>query len=272
MKLALQRREMLGGMVGTLLASPLLSSCLADAQGLLIPATAPFEVVAKSAVGVSINVVAGTLVNVEYTTPNGNDPARFANMLYVWSVSDDTVPWNRTPETRSPVIGNAPQGDQNITNVSITDGAYLVGYAVGPAEGSPPSWSPYRAVVASAFIPPVTGDSSTAAYTDAAADLDLRFVGSTSLAYGFSFLSGFRAASSGAWAGLWQGAAASYTIPPVWAAAIQEDTNTGVAGLNGIRIVRNGTYTLGLFAEGYDPSSSKLDLTRLAATLTFFMP
>ena len=264
----LRRREMLGGLAGALAAAPLVSSSLVRAQDALQLASTPFKVLSRAAVTLQVNFVGGTLINVGYTTPNGNNPAGFGNTLHLWPSTADAVPWNREPEASAVVLGTSSQGDQNLLDVSITDGAYLIGYAVGPAR-TPPVWSPYSGVVATAFIPPATGGSANANYAYASAALDLRFVGSVSLVYRFAFLSGFRARSSGAWVGLWTGATTSYAVPPDWSAAIRSDSEAGVSGLNDIRIVRNGTYTLGLYAEGYDADPAKLDLTRLAASLTF---
>lgn len=268
MTAALRRREVLGGLAGALVLPPLASSGLLHAQEALPLVTTPFKVVSRATIALTINVVGGTLVNIGYTTPTGNNPAAFGNTLHLWSTSAGTVPWNRPPEASAAVIGSAERSDQNLLDISITDDAYLIGYAVGPVRAAP-AWSPYCGVVASAFIPPGTGGSDGASYAYASPKLDLDFVGSASLVYRFAFLSGFRARSSGAWVGLWTGSTASYTVPPDWFDAIRLDSEAGVSGLNGIRIVRGGTYALGLFAEGYDADPAKLGLTRLAAALTF---
>lgn len=259
----LRRRDVLVGLTSLLVLSPLAASHVwAD----VLSDNASFTVISKSVVTLTINFVAGTLINVSYTTPSGNNPAAFNNTFYLWSVGDNTVPWNLSPEVSIPVIGSSSQSDQNLLDVSITKGAYLVGYAVGPMKTTS-SWSPYCDVVASAFIPAITdGDTQTNNFSTT---LELDFVGTASLVYHFAFLPGFRAQSSGAWIGLWKGTGASYTEAPAWFDKIDLDTEEGISGLNGLQIVRQSIYTLALFAEGYNADRTKLDLTRQAANLTF---
>lgn len=263
--LPLRRREVLIGLMGTIAGVPVLAASPLESEPVSKALPSP-NMLSTESVNLQINYVGGTLVNFGYTTPNGNQPNTHGNTAYLWSVTDPTVPWNRPPEASAIIVGDTPAGDQNFINVNITDNAYIIGYALGPKDKAP-VWSPYKKVVASAYIPPSTETRTEFVYKSAS--LVLQFVGATSLVYQFAFLSGFMAKTSGAWAGLWKNSTVSYTIPPSWFAAIEIDSESGTSGLNGITIEHGATYALGLYVDGFDPDPTKLDLVRLACSVSF---
>ncbi|MEQ9889681.1 hypothetical protein [Pectobacterium aroidearum] len=224
--------------------------------------------ITQQATTLSINLVAGTLLNFSYHTLSGNQPADYQNQVFLWSVSSDDVPWSSPAVAQSAILLDLPDGDQNLDNVEISAGAYILGYAVGPqhAEGE---WSRYLNVVASAYIPAQLPGEQRRAAEPNRCSITPTFVGVSSLACDFAFLPGFNAKASNSWIGLWEGESISWTTPPKWFAAIAIDTNAGTAGINELSIVSGQKYTLGLYTSGYSSQALTLDLQRLACTATF---
>ncbi len=217
-------------------------------------------------VSISINLVTGTLINFSYASPTGNQPNTYGNVAYLWPVSADSVPWDTDPVACSPIILNQEAGDQNFIDIAVTNQAYIVGYAVGP-KNADTGWSAYSNVVASAYIPAGTTPGNRQGNTTST--IKPLYVGSDSLAYTFEFLPGFQASLSGAWVGLWEGEATSYTVAPKAHSPILIGSNAGTSGMNGISLKQGQSYTLGLFCSGYNKDSQKLNLQRLACTTTF---
>ncbi|UCZ75916.1 hypothetical protein LHK94_02550 [Dickeya zeae] len=224
--------------------------------------------ITQQATTLSINLVAGTLVNFSYHTLTGNQPAHYQNQVFLWPVSDNEIPWSSPAIAQGAILLNQPDGDQNLDNIAISSGAYILGYAVGP-EYAQDAWSRYLNVVASAYIPALLNGG----YRD---DTELNrcsitpaFVGVSSIACNFSFLPGFNAKASASWIGVWEGETVSWTTPPKWFSAITVDSNTGTVGINEISIVSGQKYTLALYTSGYDIQAQRLDLQRLACTATF---
>jgi len=258
----------LAGAASTLQLGPVSRSALAAAQetntaGEPADTRQALTVLSAQQTAVHINLVSGTLLNFGYKTPTGNQPEAYKNIAYLWPVSNNSIPWNSEPENQTQILLNRPSGDQNFKNINITTGAYIVGFAVGPKVPGTP-WSPYLNVVASAYIPaqPTNARPPIARSTN----LKPLYIGTNSLAYGFSFLPGYNPALSGAWVGLWEGEAASYVAPPRWASPILLTGNEGTSGLSGVILSTGEKYTLGLFASGYNQDSKKLDLLRRACT------
>ncbi|WP_146347292.1 hypothetical protein [Falsiphaeobacter marinintestinus] len=224
------------------------------------------------AVSVQHNLVTGTLINFGYRTPAGNQPSEFQNGVYLWPVSANQIPWTSPSVAQDGILLNQPRGDQNLTNIALGTDAYILGYAVGPdtpktADNTGTYWTEFGNVVASAYI---AGTSKSLTLQETARCLvKPLFVGTNSLSYQFEFLTGFFAARSGAWAGVWEGSAVSYAVPPKWHAKIQIESSQGVSGLNGLNFERGQKYTIGLYPTGYSDDPASLDLKRLAAFSVF---
>jgi transglutaminase-like putative cysteine protease len=68
---------------------------------------------------------------------------------------------------------------------------------------------------------------------------------------------------------LWPGQPDTYSESPKWFAPIESGVSEQDAALNGVLLKSASPYTLGLFSSGFDTSAARLDLTRLAARVTF---
>ncbi|GAB7204763.1 hypothetical protein OS21_12520 [Dickeya oryzae] len=161
----MKRREFLAGSLATVVSLPFyVRSEKWVAEAKLVSTTMtpllnsePTVLLADSAMTqqattLNINLVSGTLVNFSYHTLTGNQPSHYQNQVFLWPVSDNEIPWSSPAIAQSVILLNQPDGDQNLDNIAISSGAYILGYAVGP-EYAQDAWSRYLNVVASAYIP-----------------------------------------------------------------------------------------------------------------------
>jgi hypothetical protein len=214
----------------------------------------------------TVNYVGATVVAFSFGTPSGNAPKCNGNRVHLWPVSADSVPFGRVAQTSAAITLDTPDGDQSLTNVAITTGAYLLGYAVGP-DAPETAWSAYLNVVASAYIPAAASAGLAKGRRHSA--IRTTYVGTNTLVFHYRFLSGFDPQGSGAWVGLWPGQPDTYSELPKWFAPIESGVSEQDAALNGVLLKSASPYTLGLFSSGFDTSAARLDLTRLAARVTF---
>ncbi|PKE29437.1 hypothetical protein CWS43_15375 [Rahnella sp. AA] len=266
----MNRRQFLAGSVATLAMLSLDRPARGKGHPASIAASVSlqFTQIQQQSTSLVINLVTGNLLNFSYLTLSGNQPNLYGNQVYLWEVSADTIPWSRPAQNGAPVLLNAPAGDQNIENVEISTNAYILGYSLAPAV-SDSGWSDYSNVVACAYIPPGTGGIENREVAQSGCCIEPRYVGSTSLACYFAFLPGFQARSSKSWIGIWQGSAASYTVPPKWVAPVQVESDSGYAGMNGVALAAGEKYTLGLFSGGFDLNPEKCDLRLLSCVAVF---
>lgn len=266
----MNRRQFLASSIATLVILPL--DAHTSGKGILASAAnanrLTFTLIEQQTTELMINLVAGNLVNFSYLTLSGNQPNTYSNQVYLWAVSDDTIPWSRPAQSSTPVLLNIPAGDQNMENVQISTNAYILGYSLAPAT-STPVWSDYSNVVACAYIPPWTEGTVNRQITQSTCAIDIRYVGSTSLACYFTFLPGFQSTLSKSWIGIWPGRSASYTVPPKWTAPLIDAADSGYAGINNLTLVVGEQYTLGLFSGGFDLNPLKCDLRLLCSVATF---
>lgn len=207
--------------------------------------------------------VSANQINFLFSTPNGNQPNTNGDQIYIWQ-SGNQVPWAMPAMNSQAVTVNTPSGDGSFTGLNVTDLPYIIGFAVGPTQASG-GWTQYPNVVATAWVPPIGGGDCE--YF--APSISTAYVGATSLTANFSFLSGFNPASAGAWAGIWEGTAASYYNAPKWSSAITTTSNQSIVSFNNISINRGTSYTIGLYPTGYSTTPSSLALSRLCALVTF---
>lgn len=267
----MNRRQFLAGSMASLAVLPL--DAHASVKEILARAAnaedrLAFTQLQQQTTTLVVNLVTGSLLNFGYQTLSGNQPNAYANQVYLWEVSTDTIPWSRPAQTGAPVLLNIPAGDQNIENVDISTNAYILGYSLAPA-GQSPAWSDYSNVVACAYIPPGPGGIENRQITQSACSIEPVYVGTTSLACFFTFLPGFQALLSKSWIGIWQGSSASYTLAPKWRAPVTVEADSGYAGINGVAFATGEKYTLGLFSGGFDPDQEKCDLKLLCCTAIF---
>ncbi|MEN3754053.1 hypothetical protein ABC733_19550 [Mangrovibacter sp. SLW1] len=266
----MNRRHFLAGSIATLITLPL--DAYSSGKGILASITnvnrLKFTLIEQQTTELMINLVAGNLVNFSYQTLSGNQPNTYSNQVYLWEVSDDSIPWSRPAQSSTPVLLNIPVGDQNMENVQITTNAYILGYSLAPAT-SASVWSDYSNVVACAYIPPWTEGTENRQVTQSTCVIEPRYVGSTSLVCYFTFLPGFQATLSKSWIGIWPGRSASYTVPPKWFSPLIDATDSGYAGINNLALAVGEQYTLGLFSGGFNLDPVKCDLRLLCSVATF---
>jgi len=214
-------------------------------------------------VTLTITSVTASQISLTYRSPNGNQPSKFGNALYIWQ-SGDQIPWQTAALSSQAMTTSSSDGSASFSSLDVTNNSYIIGYAVGPID-STITWSTYSNVVASAFVPAIGGgqqeyQSSSLVITD---------IGATSLVATFGFLDGYDPQDSGAWAGVWQGQSVSYNNPPKWFAPISGTNSTGTVSFNNVVITRGTTYTVGLYSAGYKSTPAQLKLQPLACAITF---
>jgi hypothetical protein len=224
---------------------------------------------APQTVVVNTTSVTATQISLKFDTPNGNQPNDFGNEVWIWQ-SGNQVPWTSEGKAQSVKV-NTPSGDLSFTGLNVTTLSYIIGYAVGPKGDK--DW-PYPNVVASVYVPALgSGDVATDDATQQgdvfSPSVDKVTFGATSLVVKYDMLSGYNPSKSGAYVGVWEGTAASYSQKPKWYEPVSSKNSSGTVSFNNIQILRGTSYTMGLFATGYDSDPSKLKQTALAATSTF---
>jgi hypothetical protein len=218
-----------------------------------------------TSVHVDVEFVGGSVIAFSYDTPAGNKPEKNGNAVHIWPVSANSVPFGSKPDACAKIVCNKPSGDQSL-QASITTGAYVVGYSVGPKDPGN-DWSPFVNVVASAYIPPSSrqGDPQGSNIST----IQTQFIGQNTLVFHYDFLDGFDPKAANAWVGLWKGEASPYASKPRWFAPITQTASSGDAALDGLQIATGTSYTLGLFASGFSEAPKDLQLDRLASTVVF---
>lgn len=224
---------------------------------------------------VSIRVPSGgvsaTQINLDFHTPNTNQPNSYGNVVYIWQ-SGNQVPWG-TPALNKQVIGNnSPSGSVSFTGLDVTTLSYIIGYSVGP-ETPNAAWTKYANVVATDYVPAIgTGTPTEANDQQVKPSVGVQSLGSTSLVSNIFLPSGFNPVGSGTWVGIWRGGSVSQdpSTKPQWRSASTNSSgdNTTVS-FNNIALTRGTQYTLGLFSTGFSDDDSKLKQSALAATYSF---
>ena len=222
---------------------------------------------------VVVNTMAGGVtanqISLTFDTPNGNQPNDFGNEVWIWQ-SGNQIPWTSAGKSQAIKV-NTPSGDVSFTGLDVTTLSYIIGYAVGPKGDK--TW-PYPNVVASVFVPAIGGSPALEADNQQQGDvfspsIGVQTFGSTSLVMNYKMLGGYNPALSNSYVGVWEGENAFYTLAPKWYAPITSQNSSGTISINNIKILRGTSYTMGLFASGYDANPSNLKQTALAAVSTF---
>lgn len=222
-----------------------------------------------SAQGISLAVTAVIQgrIDFSYATPQRNRPREFGNRVCLWRGDGPSVPWHQTPERTVKLTSDDASGRGSLDGIDLLCSGYWLGYAVGPAiEGD--VWSPHANLVALCRIPcqaanpppPVERFAVNATLVDLAP---------SRLIFRYTFLPGFDAASSGAWAGLWNASEDPYGQGPGWRVALAQPGHAGTVAMDGMRLEPGGSYILGLYPTGFGELSPDDGCFYLAARTSF---
>jgi hypothetical protein len=213
-----------------------------------------FTITSTQVTALTIGDIEASFIVTGSTSPNGNNPSSYSNMLFAWQ-GGPSVPFGQAP-----VGSGAASG--NLINGNFSAQTYVVGYSVGPAvtTGSGPSAvTTYPNVAATAAIP-ANWDKNGITYVQPSLGIN---------AVQTSFIS-LNPSANGAYIALWNGAVNPYGLAPQNTAAIGVTTNSGSAAMTGLTtITPNGTYTAALFTSGYSSTPTSLNLTTIAAVIIF---
>ncbi len=219
-----------------------------------------YSVVEKSGVAIQILSVAPTSIELSYSTIDGNKPGEYGNYLAIWQ-SKSSIPWSKSPDTVQAVSDSVQSsGTISFDNVELTDESYVVGYSVVPQAGSDNNFC------ALALVPE---KSSQAQMQVQSLTIDLESISSNTARINYQALAGYTPAAHNNWIGIWKGNPELYSAPPKYAQKVELDEDCGLVTFNGIKMLRDSTYTVGYFMSGWNADPQKLIRSGLACKITF---
>jgi hypothetical protein len=203
--------------------------------------------------------ITGTQITIDYDTMPGNQPSAYGDTIFLWQTSAPQVPTGLQPQSTWPVPTNQPNGSNVFGNLQVTNEAYLLAFAVGPA---------LKNICATVFVPAI--GAGVAVSQTFQPTVQITNLGSTSVAYSYSMPPGTQPQTDGDWVGLWQGQgeAALYTVPPTWFAPVPQNAFQGYGALNNVSILRGVEYTLGYFKGGYKQTAPVQSTLACSLTMT----
>ena len=197
-------------------------------------------------------------------TPNGNQPVQYGNQILVFE-GGPAVPTNALP------VGSAPADSSGggfvYPNAGTTFASipYVCAYSVGPFSTSGGTCS-YPNLAATTYLPGGVGGTSPP--VPSSSSLGVQTAQSSFFTWTFSLPAGMNPTANGAWIGLWLGTIVPYGMKPVAFAPVYGTGSTGwspmpynVSGLT--------QYVAALFTSGYNPDSTQLKCTAIAAIILF---
>lgn len=196
-------------------------------------------------------------VSLEYSGLNGNQPCSYGNFVAIWAAR--VIPWTVQPLARKQIPQNDQMGSYVMSgDFTITDNAYVVGYAVGDKITD---------ICAVAYISPVSGklaDPPDRVY------MSINKIGRTFLSVNYYTLSGYLPKTYKNWLGIWEGYASPYNAPrPVGKSSVDSDSNQGTIEIDNIELSVDRTYTLVYFMGANRGLCWPRTLTDAAAILYF---
>jgi hypothetical protein len=208
----------------------------------------------------SITNVTGTDISFAFNGLAGNQPSTYGNTVYLWQTPSNAVPRNTTPQKQT-ISVNSPTGTGDFGGLTVTDNAYVLGYAVGNGVAN---------VCATWFIPSISsGTPPSIPGTAGGASppwIAFSVLGTTSVSFNYGMPPGMTPQADGDWVGIWAGMDQSslYGTPPTAFVPVGSNTFGGSGAINNVPIMRGTLYTLGYFKGGYDATTPKQ--TSLACT------
>lgn len=219
-----------------------------------------FSVMEEAGTSFQITGIAPTSVEISYTTLDGNQPGYYGNYLAIWQ-SGGTIPWSKTPIHTQALSGNEQSaGTVSFEGLELTDESYIVGYSVVPIRAN------INNFCASGMIQKkmqATGDSIQAL------TMQLESVSSNTARISYEALAGYNPAKNGSWIGIWKGNPELYTVSPKYAAKVEAEEDSGLVVFNDVKMLRNSTYTVGFFMNGWNKDIPNLSQGGLAYRITF---
>jgi hypothetical protein len=202
-----------------------------------------------------VGVPTGQGVIVNYITDTSNQPKTYANHIYVWQTTANTVPWNKTPDGDTPVASDSSSSTQSVV-FDFEDKGYIIGYAVGPNP---------KAVCATIFIPQGKQADPSAWQYDR---VTTKVVGVATniVQVQYHTLDQYIPATNKNWVALFLGAHANYTGSYVKKVAVPTDSADGYATIEGVKLLIGTTYSVGYFLVDEAGTNGR---TSLAASATF---
>lgn len=200
-------------------------------------------------------VPTGQGVIVNYITDTANQPKTFANHIYVWQTTSDTVPWNKTPDGDTPIESDSSTSTQFVT-FDFEDKGYIIGYATAPTP---------KAVCATIFIPQGKQNDPTAWQYDRVTAKVVAF-DTNIVQVQYHTLDQYTPATNKNWVALFLGQHANYGGSFVKKQMIVTDSRDGYVVIQGVKLLIGTTYTVGYFMADETSTNGR---TSLAASSSF---
>jgi hypothetical protein len=193
------------------------------------------SLVSTNSTGTTVNAqaISGTDILLSYNTMPGNQPSSYSNTAFIWQASG-AIPYNQAPLSSQAVSTNTQNGSMDFSDLEVQAKAYVIGYAVGSNVANICSW---------VSIPPGTGSTTT--YQSSVWTTPDGVLPDVVLVH-YDTPVGNQPQTNSQWIGIWQGAAPSYTTPPLAQTPVGNNNATGQVGL-AVTLLRGTTYSLAYF-------------------------
>jgi hypothetical protein len=190
---------------------------------------------------VQITSVEGDVLSYTWDTMPGNLPQSNQNKVFLWQTDVQAVPTGTTPKDSHTPGTDQEDGSDNFTDVTITNDAYLLAYAVGPDV---------KNICATVLVPSIASGGQP---NYEGPSISIINVGTTSLLLQYVLPEGVVPQADGDWVGIWigQSEAVLYGVAPAQFVPVQSGQHKDNVSLN-IAIERGNEYTIGYFKGGYD--------------------
>jgi len=208
----------------------------------------------SSAVTISIQGIPmpqGAIVN--YITPEANQPKNFGNHIYIWQTTGNTVPWSKAPEGDTAVNTDSSTSTQHVA-FDFEEKGYIIGYAVAPT----------KTAVCSTIYMPAGKQNDPTAWQYTKLGLEVVYHGTNMVQVKYTGLPAYQPSTYKNWIGIWQGGTVPYSGDAIRTVNIPNDTPSGYAIVEGVKLLIGTTYSLGYFVA--QPSTGR---TALAASAMF---
>lgn len=194
-------------------------------------------------------------VSLKYSGLSGNQPHSYGNFVAIWETT--AIPWTVPPLAQQQIPQNAQMGTYVMSGgFTLTNNAYIVGYAVGDKITD---------ICAVAYI--------SAVELTAPPDhvyMSITKIGTNSLSVNYYTLLGYLPKTYKNWIAIWEGYASPYNAPkPLGRYWVNSDANQGTIEIKNIKLSLDKTYTLAYFMGADKGLCWPRTLTNAAAILNF---
>ena len=203
-----------------------------------------------------------------FGTPDGNQPAAYNNMVYVWA-GGPAIPAGAPLIGQGVVTSTVPTGTflASPTSDPFYSSDMTIGYSVGQASSS----GGYPNVVATAFLEGGVGSGNVTYFGSSLGFVD-QGISPTAIQFTYTLPPGTNPLANTAFVGLWNGTLPTtpYGSTPNYTAAITNNKQaSGTVPMIGLKLAVGSQYTAALFASGFPLQAGAAAPTNIVAWMSF---